>query len=176
MVEMPKYAKLCIIFLLLLILVFVSWKVTEVVSNNGFDISEISDGVTNSSEPSVIESENSEGTDIPEAVKEQHSLNKGNIPDEEYAVLNALTILMNSPMASEIGNANYEVKLVEGKWVTRFDCNEYSLFVTCDTIYFSPYMYTCTRRYTDEEMEFFYSIGKAWEIENEDGTYTVYYN
>lgn len=176
MLEMPKYAKFCIILLLLLILVFVSWKVTEVVSNKGFDISEISEGVSNFSEPSVIESENPEGTDIPEAVKEQHSLNKGDIPDEEYAVLNALTILMNSPMASKIGNANYEVKLVEGKWVTRFDCSEYILFVTCDTTYFSPYMYTCTRRYTDEEMEFFHSIGKAWETENEDGTYTVYYN
>lgn len=176
MLKVSKKVKICIIVLCVIFIVGLSIFATKYITANSYNIKEITYISLESSSTESTEGTVSNGVSARSSVSQDiESIDKDAMPEEEYAVMRALSVLLNSPMSKSIESAGYEVKFVEDHWVTKFSCSEFDLFVSCDEEYFYPLMFTCSRQFTPEEKEFFLSLGTAWEVENEDGTYSIYY-
>lgn len=176
MLEVPNRVRVLIIVVAIGVLVGLSALIAVSVKSSLYDIEEITEGiipteVSTEGDPTFPSSAASDAV-----VNDLYNMEQGNIPDSEYAVLRALVVLDSSPMCKDVAQANYEVKLINEEWFVKFNCDGYDLVVTCDGIVFSPYMYTCSREFTEEEVAYFSSLGKAWEVENEDGTFSIYFS
>lgn len=176
MLKVSKHIKACIVFFIACIMMGISVVATKAINNNSYNIREIA---TATSQQVTKETEEALEPNLMtrrDAIREDiDRIDRSSMPDDEYAVMRSLSVLLNSPMGKSIESAEYEVKQIQDEWVTKFSCSEFDLFVSCDSEYVSPIGYTCSRKFTEEELEFFHSLGSAWEVENEDGTYSVYY-
>lgn len=175
MLKLSKRVKTVIILVVFAIVVGVSILISKAISENSYDISEIVGETETSATISVKEEWEVNGVPVSKAIYDLYNLERGEMSDEEFATASALSILSNSPMCEDIYHSSYEVKKSDNKWVTKFICKEFDLFVYCDDEHYSPYMYVCTRKFNDEELKFFHSLGHVWEVQNEDGSYTLYY-
>lgn len=175
MLQVNKYVKASIVFSAILIILLLSSWVTGLISENGYSIDEVDAWVATETAPvSDVNAESALKESIPKAIKDLNHLDKSGLKDSEYAVQCALSILIHSPLASDVVGSEYEVKLIDG-WVVRFCCNSYDVYVNVDSIYYQPISFTFTRNFTDEERMYFFSLGHATEVQNEDGTNTIYY-
>ena len=175
MLKLSKRVKMIIILVIFVIVIALSVFVANLVDKNGYDISEI---VAKTEPPKTIEVEDKwliNDMEVSKAIYDLYTLKRGDMSDEEFAVASVLAILSNSPMCEDIYQSTYEVKKNDSLWAVKFICKDYEILVQCDDEHYSPFIYTCTRMFTDDEMNFFYDLGHVWEVQNEDGTYTVYY-
>lgn len=176
MLKVNKYVKIAIVAVVVLAMLGVSVWVTGIINNNSYDIDEIDEWVEEPTAPTeAVNAEDAIMEDVPDGVRDLYNMDKGEMSDSEYAVSCALAILKYSPLSDDVESSNYNVKLLDGYWITEFDCGGYKVYVKCDPVYFQPIVFTFTREFTQDEREYFFSLGNATEVNNEDGTYTIYY-
>ena len=175
MLEVPNRVRVLIIVVAVAVLVGLSVLIAFSVKNNLYDIAEITEGIDTEEASSYSESTIVREDYSDSVIEYIYGMEQGDIPDSEYAVLRALAVLSSSPMSKDVEQATYEAKHYKGEWIIKFTCVGCDLAVICDDVVFSPYMYTCTRMFSSDEVAYFESLGKAWSVENEDGTYSIYF-
>lgn len=176
MVQVNKYVKIGIVAVVIIVALLISFGVSQVINDNSYDIEDISGWVEETTQPTKpVNAEDAMWEDVPQAVKDLYSMKQGDLTDAEFAVNCSLVMLKYSPLSGDVESSSYEVKLQDGYWVTKFKCKNYSVFVSCDSTYFQPVVFTFSRKLSDAEREYFLTLGNATEVNNEDGTYTIYY-
>ena len=185
MLEIPRYVKIGIVAIVAVVIVIIGICATSAIIRRSFDIYEIAETRSVDAEPTEyspteetskpVNAQEGMEVDAPKAIKDLYGLEKEGCSDSEYAVKCALAILINSPFSKDVEKSAYEVKFVNNDWLIEFDCKDYSVYVKCDSEYYQPVVFSFTRSITEEEREFFFSLGIATEVDNEDGTYTIYY-
>lgn len=177
--RVKKIASVSVVLLVLIVVVLVAYFTTGVVIENSYKTEDIFE--TEATEGTEKESSGYSEDDIAnmsETDKMLALINDIDTSDLKEASVKKATIFLScseSPWYKYMATAEYEVGKVSKGYKVDYKINGEELSVICSWYDATPVVFIKDVEFTDEEKEFFRKVGKSWEVQLDDGTYSIQY-
>lgn len=181
-----KCVKIVIIVLSILGVIGLAWLLTGVLVDNSYDTNKIlnEEVVEETTEPKISTDDDIGGYSI----KEFRSLSEAEktlalmyyvpVDDALEASIKKSTIILSSslsPYSKYMATAKYEAGKSKNGYKIDYTINGEKLSVLCTKKRATPAVYIKGTEFTDDEKKFFHELGRCWEVQLDDGSYSIQY-
>lgn len=181
-----KCVKIAIIVLIILGVIGLAWLLTGVLVDNSYDTNKVltEEVVEETTEPKISTDDEIGGY----SVEEFRSLSEAEktlalmydvpVDDALEASIKKSTIILSSslsPYGKYMATAEYEAGKSKNGYKVDYIINGEKLSVLCTKNRATPVVYIKGTEFTDDEKEFFHELGRCWEVQLDDGSYSIQY-
>lgn len=181
-----KCVKIAIIVSIILGVIGLAWLLTGVLVDNSYDTNKIltEEVVEETTEPKISTDDEIGGY----SVKEFRSLSEAEktlalmydvpVDDALEASIKKSTIILSSslsPYSKYMATAEYEAGKSKNGYKIDYIINGEKLSVLCTKNRATPVVYIKGTEFTDDEKKFFHELGRCWEVQLDDGSYSIQY-
>lgn len=181
-----KYIKIAVIVLVILGVIGLSWVLTGVLVDNSYDTNKVlnEEVVEETTEPKISTDDEIGGYSVDEfkslseAEKTLALMYDVPVDDALEASIKKSTIILSSslsPYSKYMATAKYEAGKSKTGYKVDYTINNEKLSVLCTKNRATPVVYIKGTEFTDDEKEFFHELGRCWEVQLDDGSYSIQY-
>lgn len=181
-----KCIKIAVIALVILGVISLSWVLTGVLVDNSYDTNKVlnEEVVEETTEPKVSTDDEIGGYSVDEfeslseAEKTLALMYDVPVDDALEASIKKSTIILSSslsPYSKYMATAKYEAGKSKTGYKVDYTINNEKLSVLCTKNRATPVVYIKGTEFTDDEKEFFHELGRCWEVQLDDGSYSIQY-
>lgn len=182
--RVKKIASISVVLLVLILVVLIAYFATGTIMDNSyktediFETEETTVSVAESTTQEVSRYSEEEIANMSEIDKMLATMNNVDTSDLQEASIKKATIFLScseSPWYKYMATAEYELGKVSKGYKVDYKINGEELSVICSWYDATPVVFIKDVEFTDEEKEFFRKVGKSWEVQLDDGTYSIQY-
>lgn len=182
--RVKKIASISVVLLVLIVVVLIAYFATGTVMDNSYKTEDVFEteattvSVTESTTQEVSGYSEEEIANMSEIDKMLATMNNVDTSDLQEASIKKATIFLScseSPWYKYMATSEYEVGKVSKGYKIDYKINSEELSVICSWYDATPVVFIKDVEFTDEEKEFFRKVGKSWEVQLDDGTYSIQY-
>lgn len=181
-----KCVKIAIIVLIILGVIGLAWLLTGVLVDNSYDTNKVltEEVVEETTEPKISTDDEIGGYSVDEfeslseAEKTLALMYDVPVDDALEASIKKSTIILSSslsPYSKYMATAKYEAGKSKTGYKVDYTINNEKLSVLCTKNRATPVVYIKGTEFTDDEKEFFHELGRCWEVQLDDGSYSIQY-